>query len=261
MKLRLFLAIVAIFTLVISSNTVAQTQLKTKNDSISYAIGMSISQSFKTQGLDKTISLDIMKNAMKDAFTDDTNKLALKKDDIKKIFEELQKSVQEKQMAEMMVKGKEAKTRGDAFLAKNKANPNVKVTASGLQYEVITEGKGKKPLATNTVKVHYTGRLTDGKVFDSSVERGEPIEFPLNGVIKGWTEGVQLMTEGSKYKFTIPSDLGYGDAGAGGMIGPNEVLVFEVELISIKDTPAVDAAPAPTEMPDTQAKPANKNKK
>ena len=106
-------------------------------------------------------------------------------------------------------------------------------TASGLQYEVLTEGTGPKPKATDTVTVHYKGTLTNGKVFDSSYERGEPISFPLDRVIKGWTEGLQLMSVGSKYRLTIPSQLGYGAAGAGGVIPPNATLVFEVELLKI----------------------------
>jgi FKBP-type peptidyl-prolyl cis-trans isomerase FklB len=112
-------------------------------------------------------------------------------------------------------------------------NPNVITTASGLQYEVLTEGTGPKPKATDTVTVHYKGTLTNGKVFDSSYDRGEPISFPLDRVIKGWTEGLQLMSVGSKYRLTIPSQLGYGAAGAGGVIPPNATLIFEVELLKI----------------------------
>ena len=123
--------------------------------------------------------------------------------------------------------------KGEAFLAKNAKREGVVVTESGLQYEVIAMGKGEKPTAESTVKVHYHGTLIDGTVFDSSVERGEPIEFPLNGVIKGWTEGVQLMPIGSKFKFYIPYQLAYGERGAGELIGPCEALIFEVELIKI----------------------------
>lgn len=127
----------------------------------------------------------------------------------------------------------ENKAAGATFLAENGKKPSIKTTASGLQYEVLTEGKGKKPTATDNVTVHYKGTTIDGKEFDSSYGRGEPATFPLNGVIPGWTEGVQLMPEGSKYKFYIPSNLAYGEQGAGGSIGPNETLIFEVELIKI----------------------------
>jgi FKBP-type peptidyl-prolyl cis-trans isomerase FklB len=126
----------------------------------------------------------------------------------------------------------ESAAKGEAFLAENAKKPGVKTTASGLQYEVITEGKGAKPKATDTVKVHYEGKLVDGSIFDSSRQRGEPIEFPLNRVIPGWTEGLQLMSKGSRYKLTIPSKLGYGEEGAG-PIPPNSVLVFDVELLDI----------------------------
>lgn len=124
--------------------------------------------------------------------------------------------------------------KGEAYLAENGKRPGVTTTASGLQYEVLTEGAGKSPKATDTVEVHYRGTLIDGKEFDSSYKRGETIEFPLNGVIPGWTEGVQLMKEGAKYRFFIPSKLAYGPRGAGGVIGPDETLIFDVELIKVR---------------------------
>ncbi|MBQ0118347.1 MAG: FKBP-type peptidyl-prolyl cis-trans isomerase [Paludibacteraceae bacterium] len=128
-----------------------------------------------------------------------------------------------------------AKAEGEKFLAENALKDGVTVTESGLQYEVITAGKGSKhPTAESTVKVHYEGKLINGTVFDSSYQRGEPIEFPLNGVIKGWTEGVQLMTVGSKYRFYIPYNLGYGERGAGQNIPPYATLIFDVELLEIK---------------------------
>jgi FKBP-type peptidyl-prolyl cis-trans isomerase FkpA len=128
----------------------------------------------------------------------------------------------------------ENKAAGEKFLAENTKKPNVKTTASGLQYEVLTPGTGKtNPVATDNVTVHYKGTSLEGKEFDSSYSRGEPTSFPLNGVIPGWTEGVQLMTEGAKYKFYIPSNLAYGENGAGASIGPNETLIFEVELLKI----------------------------
>ena len=127
-----------------------------------------------------------------------------------------------------------AAEKGAAYLKENAQKEGVRTTPSGLQYEVLTEGTGKRPKATDTVEVHYRGTLLDGTEFDSSYKRGESISFPLNGVIRGWTEGLQLMKEGSKYRFTIPAELAYGASGAGGTIGPNETLIFEVELIKVK---------------------------
>ncbi len=121
-----------------------------------------------------------------------------------------------------------------AFLKKNKGKPGVITTASGLQYEVLTQGQGPKPARTDTVAVHYEGKLLDGTTFDSSYQRGQPAVFPLDQVIPGWTEGVQLMNTGSKYRFTIPPALGYGAKGAGGVIPPNAVLIFDVELLGVK---------------------------
>jgi len=124
--------------------------------------------------------------------------------------------------------------KGEKFLAENKSKEGVKTTSSGLQYKVLKEGSGKSPSSSDTVVCHYRGTLLDGTEFDSSYKRNEPAEFPLNRVIPGWTEGVQLMKEGSKYQFFIPSKLAYGSTGAGGVIGPDETLIFEVELIKIK---------------------------
>jgi FKBP-type peptidyl-prolyl cis-trans isomerase FkpA len=137
-------------------------------------------------------------------------------------------------LAPLSVMAESPLEKGQKFLAKNRNEDGVKTTASGLQYKVLKEGSGKHPSASDTVVCHYRGTLLDGTEFDSSYKRGEPAEFPLNRVIPGWTEGVQLMKEGSKYRFFIPSDLAYGENGAGGLIGPNETLIFEVELIKIK---------------------------
>jgi hypothetical protein len=126
------------------------------------------------------------------------------------------------------------KEKGEAFLAENAKKEGVKTTPSGLQYKVVKEGTGAQPNASNTVKVHYRGTLIDGKEFDSSYKRNEPIEFPLNGVIPGWTEGLQLMKEGAKYMLYIPSKLAYGARGAGDLIGPDETLIFEVELLKVR---------------------------
>lgn len=127
-----------------------------------------------------------------------------------------------------------ALAKGEKFLEENAKKEGVIVTESGLQYKVLTEGTGKSPAATDTVLVHYEGTLIDGKVFDSSYKRGEPIEFPLNRVIAGWTEGVQLMKEGAKHRLYLPSRLAYGPRGAGRDIGPNEALIFDVELLKVR---------------------------
>jgi len=154
------------------------------------------------------------------------------------------KKIQAKQVADRQAKAEKAKADGEKFLADNKNKPGIKTTDSGLQYEVLTEGTGDRPTKDDKVTVNYKGTLIDGTVFDSSYDRGQPVSFPLANVIPGWTEGLQLMTPGSKYKFYIPSALGYGDRGAGMKIGPNETLIFEVELIKVEKGTPPSAAPA-----------------
>ena len=171
---------------------------------------------------------------------------------IRGVIQQKQQKAQEVRRAEMMAKMEkqkiENKAAGDAFMAKKKAEKGVKSTESGILYEVVSEGTGPKPTAaTDTVVVHYTGTLLDGTKFDSSVDRGQPATFALNQVIKGWTEGVQLMNTGSKYRFYIPSELAYGsDARPGSPIGPNSTLIFDIELIEVK-APKVEAKAAPTQ--------------
>jgi FKBP-type peptidyl-prolyl cis-trans isomerase FklB len=156
----------------------------------------------------------------------------LTEDDIKKVLTDYKERRMAQAQAEFQKQGEENKARGAAFLAENAKKVGVMTTASGLQYEVLAEGTGKKPKATDNVEVHYEGKLTDGTVFDSSVARGQPASFRLDQVIPGWTEGVQLMKEGGKTRFAIPSNLAYGEMGAG-TIPPNSVLIFEVELLKI----------------------------
>lgn len=189
----------------------------------SYAFGMSIGTSLKNAGMNK-LDYNEMIKGMQDVIGN--KKTALTIEEAQMLIQTAIYEVQNRVATENQEKG-------EKFLADNGKKPNVKTTASGLQYEVIKEGKGSRPKATDLVTVHYTGTTIDGKVFDSSIERNEPVTFALNEVIPGWAEGIQLMSVGSKYKLYIPSDLAYGPMGAGGIIGPNETLIFEVELIKI----------------------------
>jgi FKBP-type peptidyl-prolyl cis-trans isomerase FklB len=200
----------------------AVTTLNSQMDSVSYAIGLSVGGSIKSQKMEN-FNPELMANAIKDILADNAMFTDEQGNQI------IQNYYSKKQQAEAEVSGRE----GREFLENNAKDPDVKTTASGLQYKVLKEGEGPKPVATDKVTVHYTGTLINGDVFDSSIERGEPATFPLNGVIPGWTEGLQLMNVGSKYKFFIPSDLAYGDRGAGQKITPGATLIFEVELLAI----------------------------
>lgn len=214
-------------------------ELKTDKDKVSYAIGMDMAGSLKKN--DIAINPDILGKAIKDVLTD--QKALLTDEEVKSTLTSLQKDMQDKQQAKMKAQGEKNKKDGETFLTENKKKEGVKTTASGLQYQVIKEGKGKAPKATDTVSVQYKGTLLDGTEFDSSYKRKEPATFPVNGVIKGWTEALQLMNEGSQWKLFIPGELAYGEAGTpGGPIGPNATLIFEVELVSIAPEP--EKAPA-----------------
>lgn len=197
----------------------------------SYAMGMDVGQSIK--GLDAEIDQAAFNAAVDDVLTGSS--LKLEAAESTKIKQDFFRKKQEMKMAERKAAGAENKAKGEAFLAENAKKDGVKVTPSGLQYEVLQQGHGAKPKLTDTVKVHYQGTLIDGTEFDSSYKRGKPISFPLNGVIKGWTEGVALMSVGSKYKFYIPSDLAYGERGAGAKITPDSTLIFTVELLGIEN--------------------------
>jgi len=198
-------------------------ELKTLEDSAAYAIGMQFGQALTQSNL-TNLNIELVKQGLEDEIN---GKSAL---DHHQYETTLEAFFTQKQKEE----SKEKIEEGEKFLAENAKRKEVKTTASGLQYEVITEGKGDRPAATNTVKVHYKGTTISGKVFDSSYDRGTPAEFPLNRVIAGWTEGLQLMSVGSKYKFYIPYNLAYGEHGAGQDIKPFETLIFEVELLEIK---------------------------
>ena len=215
-------------------------QLATEKDKVSYMVGMQVGSSL-TQIKDE-IDMAVVIKAMEATLKGD--KPLLTQEQVMEIQKNFAQRLQAKRETEMKLAATKNQTEGEAFLAKNKSAAGVKSTASGLQYKVVTEGKGPKPAPTDQVKVHYTGTLLDGTKFDSSVDRGQPAQFALNAVIPGWTEGLQLMPVGSKYTFWIPSALAYGDRGTPGPIGPNATLKFEVELLEIVKAPATPA-PAP----------------
>lgn len=207
-----------------------KTDLKTENDSVSYAIGLDIGATLHRQSIE--IEPDAFLQGMKDAVDTSAQKM-LTDDQIEQLMMAFQQKMMAKAQQKMQEKSGVAKMEGEKFLAENKTKKGVVTTASGLQYKVVTMGKGKKPKATDNVTVHYSGKLLNGTVFDNSYDRGEPVTFPINGVIPGWTEVLQLMPVGSKWEVFVPANLGYGDNPAG-QIPPGSTLLFDVELLSIK---------------------------
>ncbi len=206
------------------------TQLKSQKDKVSYAIGINVGNNLKQ--LPGDIDRDILLKGFKDALSG--AKPMLSEEEMRTVLAAFQKEMAAKQTEMMKSQGDKNKKEGEAFLAENKKKEGVKTLASGLQYKVIKEGTGKAPKATDKVSTHYQGTLIDGTEFDSSYKRGEPATFPVNGVIPGWTEALQLMKVGSKWQLFVPSKLAYGEKGAGPLIGPNAVLIFTVELLAIK---------------------------
>lgn len=229
MKL-LLTAILGIALLTAQVSAAEKTALKSEKDKVSYSIGLSIGNNFKNQSVD--VDVDVLAKGVKDAISG--NKPLMTEKEVQETMMAFQNEMKTKQAEHAKVLGEKNKKEGEAFLAENKKKEGVKTTASGLQYKVIKDGNGKKPKATDTVTVHYKGTLIDGTEFDSSYKRGEPTSFPVNQVIAGWTEALQLMNVGSKWQLFIPANLGYGDRGAGPQIGPNAALIFEVELVSLK---------------------------
>ena len=217
--------IFGVSALIFSCNNVdtSNSELSTQMDSVSYSLGVSVANNLKSSGFE-TIESSAISAAFNDVFSEN---------DVKISEEDANALIQDYFMELSQKKSQEATNKGQAFLDENATKEGVVTTASGLQYQVLTEGQGAKPAASDEVTVHYHGTLIDGTVFDSSVDRGQPATFPVGGVIQGWVEALQLMNVGSKYKLFIPSNLAYGERGAGGSIGPNETLIFEVELLSI----------------------------
>jgi FKBP-type peptidyl-prolyl cis-trans isomerase FklB len=204
--------------------------LTTEAQKASYTIGADLGRNLAQNGI--TVQIDALVAGLRDAQAG--GKLALTNDEMKACMETLQKSVQAKQSTQNNAVADKNTAEGQAFLKENGAKPGVVTLPSGMQYLVLTQGSGPKPLPTDTVTTHYHGTLIDGTVFDSSKERGTPASFPVNGVIQGWQEALPMMNTGSTYRLFIPSELAYGNRGAGAKIGPNATLIFEVELISIK---------------------------
>lgn len=200
-------------------------------DKLSYALGHNIGHQLIGMGLGKSLNIDDYAAAIRDVMEGRPEQMSAA--EVQQVLQHFFNELEERQQAEAAERGRAARAEGEAFLAENKKQPGVVTTASGLQYTVLQEGNGRQPKASDTVRCHYEGRLLDGTVFDSSYRRGVPADFGLRQVISGWTEGVQLMKEGAKYRFFIPYTLAYGEHGAGADIPPYAALVFDVELIKV----------------------------
>lgn len=220
MNFKLFLITLSIFFM----NTLTAQDLKTDEEKLSYAYGIFIAEQLKSQGI-KNLDGNIMSRGLKAQMSGSATVMTVS--EAKAFIGEYQNKKQQSAASDNQIAGA-------AFLAENGKRKEVTTLPSGLQYEVMNSGSGPSPTSSSKVKTHYHGTLLNGEVFDSSVQRGEPISFAVTGVIKGWTEALQLMKVGDKWKLFIPSDLAYGARGAGGSIGPNETLIFEVELLGIE---------------------------
>lgn len=212
-----------------ASSSPSSSALSTPKDKLSYALGMSMGKNLHRDDID--IDPNVLLKGMKDAMAG--GPLLMTDQEAQAAIMELQNGLRQKQEAKMQQEGEANKKEGDAFLAANKTKPGVVTLPSGLQYKILTAGTGPKPTATDSVVCNYRGTLVNGTEFDSSYKRGQPATFPVNGVIKGWTEALQLMPVGSKWQLVVPPDLAYGARGAGSEIGPDSTLIFEVELMSI----------------------------
>lgn len=209
-----------------------EADLESNIDSVSYAFGFLNGQQLSQQGM-SDLDPEMFAKGMQQAMNEDSSQI--NKDSLQSLLQSYQMKAQAKAQRQRAAEAQENQEAGKKFLAENKTKEGVQTTESGLQYKVLEEGSGASPTAEDTVTVNYKGTLLNGEVFDSSYERGQPADIPLNRVIPGWTEGIQLMKEGGKYKFWIPGDLAYGpNPRPGGPIGPNETLIFEVELIEVK---------------------------
>lgn len=229
--MKLLIASVAVGCILMSGTVSAAEKkaLKTQKEKASYAIGLDVGNSLKKSNID--IDTASLNKGIKDALTG--GKQLMTEQEVKDTIMTLQKDMQAKQQAQAKVAGEKNKKEGEEFLAQNKKKDGVVTLPSGLQYKVLKSGTGKSPKATDSVTVHYRGTLIDGTEFDSSYKRNQAATFPVNGVIAGWVEALQLMKEGDKWQLFIPSNLAYGERGAPSAIGPNAVLIFEIELMSV----------------------------
>jgi FKBP-type peptidyl-prolyl cis-trans isomerase FklB len=230
MKFR-WIAVIGIILLTSQVSAQESQTLKSQKEKISYIIGMDLGNNFKKQAVD--IDPDSLVRGVKDALSG--AKPQLSDQEAREAMTSFEKEMRTKQEEIRKTVGEKNQKEGAQFLAENKSKEGVQTLPSGLQYKVITPGKGKKPQLTDTVTAHYRGTLIDGTEFDSSYRRGQPANIPVGGVIRGWTEALQLMEEGAKWQLFIPSNLAYGERGAGQAIGPNATLIFEVEVISIQE--------------------------
>ncbi|MDA8140898.1 MAG: FKBP-type peptidyl-prolyl cis-trans isomerase [Desulfobacteraceae bacterium] len=205
--------------------------LGSDQDKTSYAVGVSVARDFQKQDYD--VNPALFAKGFQDAFSG--SKMLLTDEEMATLLVAFQQGMMQKQIEAQMAVGDKNKKEGEAFLAANKTKKGVKTTASGLQYKVLKEGTGKTAKAEDSVTTHYRGTLIDGTEFDSSYSRNEPATFPVNGVIRGWSEALQMMKAGAKWQLFIPPDLAYGARGAGEAIGPNAVLIFEIELLTIDE--------------------------
>jgi FKBP-type peptidyl-prolyl cis-trans isomerase FklB len=230
MAVSILAAVVALSGSACARQTSTSGDLKTDKDKASYAVGLNVGKSLQRESID--VDPEIVEQGLKDALAG--GKTLMTDEEVKAAMAALKAAAQKNQEAKMAQAGDANKKEGDAFLAANKAKDGVVTLPSGLQYKILTAGTGAKPTAADTVICNYKGTLINGKEFDASSKHGGPATFPVSGVIKGWTEALQLMPVGSKWQLFIPPDLAYGQRGAGGDIGPGATLIFEVELVSIK---------------------------
>ena len=235
MKLR-WIVVVVMILFVCQASAAEEMTLKSEKDKVSYIIGREIGNNLKSQAID--VEPEILARGIKDAFSG--AKPIMTEEEMREVMTAFQKEVMAKRQELAKQLGEKNKKEGESFLAQNKTKEGVKTLPSGLQYKVIKSGTGKKPKATDTVTTQYRGTLTDGTEFDSSYSRGQPATFPVNGVIPGWTEALQLMEEGAKWQVFVPPNLAYGERGAGPKIGPNATLIFEIELISVQEKKPVE---------------------